>query len=252
LIPDILIIRIIRIQSLFASYYMDKQTQKELLEIVRHNYDEIAKDFDETRKKALWPEMVKLAGEVKDGDKVLDVGCGNGRLLEALADKNILYTGIDQSEKLLAAAKKNYPGRTFSTGNLLELTKLPELNFDYVFCLAVLHHLPGQDLRLAALRQLKNKIKDDGRIIITIWNLWAQPKYRKLIFKFALLKMIKKNRLDFGDIIFNWQDNLGGRVSKRYYHAFTGRELKRIVRRAGLRTKKIYQDDYNYYLVLRK
>ena len=36
---------------------MDKQTQKNLLDIVKRNYNEIAEDFDETRKKQLWPEL---------------------------------------------------------------------------------------------------------------------------------------------------------------------------------------------------
>ena len=226
---------------------MDKQTQKELLETVRRNYNEIAGDFNETRKKALWPELIKLAADVKDGDRVLDVGCGNGRLLEILAGKDIYYLGLDQSEELLILAKKNYPQRIFQAGNLLELSKIKDIDFTYVFCLAVLHHVPGSALRVAALQQLKNKINGRGRIIITVWNLWGQPKFRNLILKNIFLKLIKKNKMDFGDIIFT-----GFSTSRRYYHAFTRRELKKIVRGAGLKTEKIYKDKFNYYLVLYK
>jgi len=226
---------------------MDRQTQKELLEIVRRNYEEIASDFNETRKKNSWPILSELAEAVKDGERILDVGCGNGRLLAALAGKKISYTGLDQSEKLLAFARENYPQGKFEPGNLLELSQFKEINFDRVFCLAVLHHLPGSDLRLAALKQLKNKIKDDGRIIITVWNLWSQPKFRKLILRYGLLKMIKKNKMDFSDILFS-----GFSGSQRYYHAFTRHELKKIVYQAGLKPEKIHKDEYNYYLVLRK
>ena len=56
---------------------MDKQTQKNLLELVKRNYGEIAADFDLTRKKDLWPELIKLSEMVKNGDRVLDVGCSN-------------------------------------------------------------------------------------------------------------------------------------------------------------------------------
>jgi 2-polyprenyl-3-methyl-5-hydroxy-6-metoxy-1,4-benzoquinol methylase len=226
---------------------MDKQTQKELLEIVRRNYEEIASDFNETRKKNIWPILSELAEAVKDGDKILDVGCGNGRLLAALAGKKVLYTGLDQSEKLLAFARENYPQGKFELGNLLELSQFNEINFDHVFCLAVLHHLPGSDLRLAALRQLKNKIKDDGRIIVTVWNLWSQPKFRKLITRYGLLKLVKKNKMDIGDILFS-----GFSGSQRYYHAFTRYELKKIAHQAGLKPEKFYKDEYNYYLVLKK
>lgn len=230
---------------------MDKQTQKEILDIVKRNYDEIADDFNETRKKYLWPELMRLTDAVKDGDRVLDAGCGNGRLLEGFIERKIVYLGVDQSEKLLAAARKNYSDREFVSGNILELHKIPGLNFDQAFCVAVLHHLPGADLRLKALRQLKNKVKEGGRLVITAWNMWSRPKFRRLIFKFFLLKLIKKSRLDFGDILFDWK-NEAGPGSRRYYHAFTKRGLKKLARRSGLKVENFYKDKYNYYLVIRK
>lgn len=231
---------------------MDKQTQKELLAIVRRNYDEIADDFNETRKKYLWPELVKLTRLAKEGGRVLDVGCGNGRLTEAFLGKNIAYLGLDQSEKLLKHARRNYPDRVFRAGNVFDLNKEKEIDFDVVFCVAVLHHLPGRDLRLAALRQLKNKIKPDGRIVIVVWNLWRQPAYRRLIRRFFLLKLIKKNRMDFGDIVFDWKNSGQKGLSRRYYHAFSKRELKKLFKKAGLRVEKLYRDSYNYYAVLQR
>ena len=126
---------------------MDKVTQQNLLALVRRNYEAIAVDFDNTRKKHLWPELIKLAGLVKDGDKVLDVGCGNGQLIEAFKEKKIDYLGVDSSERLIAAAKRNQKlgikNQEFLMGNILELDKISEKDFDYVFCIAVLHHLPG-------------------------------------------------------------------------------------------------------------
>ncbi|MFH1661656.1 MAG: methyltransferase domain-containing protein [Candidatus Falkowbacteria bacterium] len=237
---------------------MNKQTQNNLLKIVKRNYNEIADDFSETRKKKLWPELIKLAGAVKDGDpstssgqvKVLDVGCGSGRLLEAFKNKKINYLGIDDSEKLINLAKKK--NQNFIVGNILELNKISELNFNYVFCIAVLHHLPGKDLQINALKQLKNKITPDGKIILTVWNLWSQLKFRKLILKFYLLKLIGKNKMDAGDILFDWKNSKGEVVSKRYYHGFRKKELRKIIKKSGLRIEKIYKDKYNYYAVLKK
>ena len=59
---------------------MNKKTQKELLDIVKQNYEEIADQFSETRKKHLWPELIELTKNIKEGSSILDVGCGNGRL----------------------------------------------------------------------------------------------------------------------------------------------------------------------------
>jgi len=46
---------------------------------------------------------------IEPGQKVLDLGCGNGRLLNALKDKKIDYIGVDNSEKLLLEAQTLYP-----------------------------------------------------------------------------------------------------------------------------------------------
>lgn len=252
---------------------MDKQTQKNLSNIVKQNYEEIADDFHETRKKYLWPELVKMADAAKDGDRVLDAGCGNGRLLEALKNKKISYFGVDSSEKLIKIAKERFGveegggfkaeeqtaapktaiyERRFQVCDLADLGTIPEINYDYVFCAAVLHHLPGSDAQINALKQLKNKVGQNGKIIVTVWNFWPSKKFRKKIFKFVLLKLIKKNKMDFGDILFDWKSSKGERLSKRYYHAFRKGELRRIFKAAGLIVKEMRKDEHNYYIVAGK
>ena len=231
---------------------MNSQTQKNLLHIVQSGYKKIAKDFSETRKKYLWPELIKLTKNVKNNDKVLDVGCGNGRLISAFKNKKIDYLGVDNNQELINIAKSMFTKFKFLRSDILELGKISNINFDYVFCIDVLHHLPGENLRILAIKQLKNKIKNNGKIVLTVWNLWNQKKYKKLILKFAILKILKKNKMDFGDILFDWKNIKTQPINKRYYHAFTKRELKRIVKKAGLNIEKIYKDRYNYYIVLSK
>ena len=240
---------------------MDKQTQNELLAIVKKNYEEIAADYNETRKKhlePLWHDLIRLAKEAKDGCRILDVGCGNGRLLEAYLGKEIFYLGVDSNPSLLEFARERYPGRKFTTGDILTLGQVPEVDFDYIFSIALIHHLPGQSTRVDALKQLKNKLSESGRIVITVWNMWSVNKinmhhnFRRLLFRYALLKLIGKNRMDWGDVMFTWKNPKGERTSQRYYHAFTKHQLKKIARLANLRVEKIYKDKFNYYLVASK
>ena len=234
---------------------MDKNTKKKLLNLVMTNYSDIANSFDESRKKPLWPKLNKLSGEVKDGESVIDVGCGNGRLLHGFQDKDIDYLGVDFCKDLIQKAKENFPDQEFLEGDVLDLGSINRIGFDHVFCVAVLHHIPGSDLRIQALKQLKNKAAKDGRIVITVWNLWAQPKFRKLIIRYLLLKFFKKNKMDFGDIIFEWKGegkSNNQEVKKRYYHAFTKRELKKLVKKSGLKIKSLEKDEYNYYLILER
>lgn len=238
---------------------MNRQTQKDLQNIVKKNYEEVAEHYSETRKKVLWPELLAMANEVPAGARVLDVGCGSGKLLQGFSDKNIEYLGVDPSRKLLDLARQEWgenEKRKFVSGDILNLGKINEYEFDYVFCIAVLQHIPGEKLRVQALRQLRNKIKNDGRIVLSNWNMWSEAfikkGFRRLIFKFLLLKLIGKNRMDFGDILFDWKNPQGDRVSKRYYHAFRLNELKRLAKKAGLKVEKTVKDSHNYYLILSK
>lgn len=238
---------------------MNKKTQKELLSLVKKNYEEIAHHYNETRKKKLgktWQSLGAYASQARAGDRVLDVGCGNGRLLEAFERLDIKYLGVDSCEGLLECAKKQKPGNEFLECDILNLGEIKETNFDWVYSVAVLHHLPGQDLQVSALRQLRNKVSSHGKIIVTVWNMWS-PKWQKqgfrcLIWKFYLLKLVGKNKMDFGDILKDWKNSQGEVVSKRYYHAFSKKELKKIVKKAGLKLVKISKDEQNYFLVLEK
>ncbi len=236
-------------------YWMNKDTQKEILKLVGRNYDEIAGQYNETRKKnlfPLWNELIRIAKEVKDGDKVLDAGCGNGRLLEAFIGKQVSYLGVDNCEKLIKHAQENYPDRLFRQADLLDLGQVPEYDFDHVFSIAVIHHLPGRDLRLKAMRQLYNKARKGGRVVISVWNLWKHEKYGRLIWRFFFLRLIGKNKMDFGDILWDWKNQEGVAVSQRYYHAFHRLELYFLARKAGFKVKKLKVDKYNYYLILEK
>ena len=58
--------------------------------------------------------------------------------------------------------------------------------------------------------------------------------------------------MGFGDILFDWKNSQGKPISQRYYHAFTKRQLKKIIKIAGLEIEKIYKDKYNYYVILKK
>jgi len=231
---------------------MNQKTRDKILHIVQANYADIAAEFDATRKKIIWPGLNDFFRDLKPGSRVLDVGCGNGRLIEVLEDKQVDYLGVDNSRELIDLARKNYPDYKFLTGNILNLDRIPDSNFDYVFSIAVLHHLPGKKLQIEALKQMANKLTSDGRMIISVWNLWSRTKYLKLIIASYFKYLFSGQRLNWGDILFFWKNSKGAKVSLRYYHAFSVRELKKISRKANLKTMKIVSDKFNYYLVLRK
>lgn len=233
---------------------MRKNKAEEIINQVQASYNAIAESFDLTRKKEIWPQMLKYSDRVKDGDRVLDLGCGNGRLLKALEGKNIEYLGLDGSKNLIEIAKNNFPGHNFKELNVLNLeTGLDKENkFEHIFLLAVLQHIPSKEIRLKVLKDLNKRLSQEGELVMSNWNLWRQKKKRKKIFKFALLKLVGKNSLDFKDITFNWKGNKDKQPVFRYYHAFSANELRNLAKKAGFRYIEIEKDQYNYWLRARK
>lgn len=237
---------------------MKQAVTRQLLDLVKNNYNTIAASFAATRRKEIWPEIKTLTADIKSGSKVLDVGCGSGRLLEVLSDRDVNYCGVDSSKELIRLCQTNYPKNKFLVGDILNLQATVTANFDYIFCLAVLPHIPSTDLRVKALQELKNKLAPEGKIVISTWNLWLATNGRKrfcwLILKgwlTGLLGFGYPGRMDFGDLVFSWKDSQGKEISLRYYHAFTGRELRGLAIKAGLKIESFKRDKFNYWLILK-
>lgn len=229
---------------------MKTELREEILGLVKRNYQEIAENFDLTRKKPLGTEILRFAAGIKDGDRILDAGCGNGRLLGALSGKDSAYFGIDNSQELIDLAIRNYPGHNFQIADVLTLDHWPETGFSSIFSLAVWQHIPSRELRLEFLRQMARKLAPDGRLVISVWNMWRQSKYRRLLLRNCWLKIIGRNGLDYNDLIFPWKNSRGEAVSERYYHAFTKKEIRKLVRLSGLRLVELKRDKYNYWVIL--
>jgi ubiquinone/menaquinone biosynthesis C-methylase UbiE len=155
---------------------MDEQIARQLMEKVKHDYESIAEDFSQTRQNP-WQEFSLFESFLHPSDRVLDLGCGNGRLLDFLHGKIADYTGLDISQKLLQEARKKYSHGHFLVGDMLSLP-FPDAFFDVVFCIASLHHIPSRDFREKVILEIKRVLKPQGFFILTVWNLW-QLKFLK-------------------------------------------------------------------------
>jgi len=129
-------------------------------------YDSIARDYESTlegkytlRFRAKTLELV----EVTAGDRVLDVGCGNGSLINAISKKeNIEAYGIDISPKMIEECRARYDGISFqvSGGDKLDF---PDGYFDTVTICCVLHHLHDPQKFFAEARRV---LKPGGTLVV--------------------------------------------------------------------------------------
>jgi len=206
---------------------MDKNYAKYLINKTCSDYNLIAEDFSRTRER-IWEEIGFLF-TVKSGEKVLDLGCGNARYYQLL--KNADYIGVDNSKELIKIAKQKYPKVNFFVQDALNLS-FENNFFDKIFNIAVLHHIPSQGLRLQFLKEAKRVLRPGGKLTLTVWK-FHQKKERPLLIKYTILKIIGRSKLDFKDILEPWADK-----TERYYHWFSQRELKRLVKKAGFKIEK--------------
>ena len=205
----------------------------------RRDYNQIAEQFSSSRA-FLWEELIPLARYVQSGEKVLDLGCGNGRLYSMLEDKNLGYVGIDSSEKLIEIAKAKYQGENIKF-KVVEALRLPfsENSFNKVFSIAVLHHIPSDDFRLESLKEVGRILKPKGLLVLTVWNLRQYKAGPGLLLKYTILRVLGKSKLDPGDVFYPWKSSKGEILAQRYVHCFKRKELERLVEKAGFRVKEI-------------
>lgn len=242
-----------------------------LLEKVKKDYSVISERFDETRRNP-WEEFEWFAAYLEQNQKLLDVGCGNGRLAAFLKNKKIEYTGIDNNKELIAIARGRHPYAKFAIADQTAV-HFPNESFDHVWNIAAFHHVPSKKLRLQALKEMKRVLKKDGLLILTVWNLW-QKKYRKYTVKSILHNLLfgeyeyndtfipwgkvspsaaalidknaKLGRCRFATDLIDRGTKLGfhpvscvrpvsrkEKLVMRYYHAFRPMELRDLLKKAG-------------------
>jgi ubiquinone/menaquinone biosynthesis C-methylase UbiE len=214
---------------------MKKKTADKIIESLQTEYEAIAEHFSETRH-SLWPELEALRGEIREGEKILDVGCGNGRLLSLFSDVRIVYAGIDNSAKLLekaqcASKKFSHIQSTFINADMRSIP-YPDRQFDYVFCIASLHHIPSAEYRLQAVKELYRLAKPGAKIFMTNWDVLRQPSYVIDQIKYRLQYPSKFWGLGLKNFLIPWTLP-NGKKAWRYYYAFSEKELSRLLEKVG-------------------
>lgn len=216
---------------------MDEKYAEYLLVENRQDYDKIAKDFSNSRA-FLWEELIPLANYIEPKDRILDLGCGNGRFFGLLREKDVEYVGVDSSEELIKIAKEKYQEDNvkFSVAEALNLS-FPDKFFNKIYCIAVLHHIPSDNFRLKFLNEAKRVLKPGGLLILTVWNLKEQKGALWFLIKYTILRIFGKSKLDKKDIFYPWKDSQRKITVQRYFHCFDKKELEILIKKLGFHVR---------------
>ena len=93
--------------------------------------------------------------------RILEIGCGAGRVTRALADIFGEVHGVDVSGEMVELARRalaDRPGARVHKNNGMDLSVLPDLEFDFAYSCIVFQHIPSQDI-------IENYVREVHRVL---------------------------------------------------------------------------------------
>ncbi len=205
------------------------------------NYDPFAEKFAQTRDKRYWPEFDLFIPQIQKHQKVLDLGCGSGRLRNFIAPERVRhgdYFGFDLSQELLSTARDDFPKDHFFRGDFGVPLPFGAENFDWVISIAAFHHLTEKKQQKIFLEECNRILKPGGKIFLTTWilpqkyfwkNFWAGRVFSK-----------------------NWIIPFGEEQHERIYRSVSDRDLKKLLKKHGFTIETHEKFGTRNYVVLAK
>jgi tRNA (uracil-5-)-methyltransferase TRM9 len=168
---------------------------------IKETYEKISDSFDKTRVN-IWPCVANFLNSLPAHSYGLEVGCGNGKNMIYRNDLKI--QGIDICSSFVQKCINK--GLHVDLGTM---TNLPyeDNKFDFVYCIAALHHLETVELRSQAIQEMIRVCKPKGQIFILVWAFEQEPD--------------SKRKFETQDTLVSWNS-----TAFRFYHVYTEGELE--------------------------
>ncbi|HZT79255.1 MAG TPA: methyltransferase domain-containing protein [Gemmataceae bacterium] len=168
--------------------------------------------------------------------RLLDLGCGTGRLLLPFARRGCWVLGVDLSAEMLkvAEAKAAEAGVVVHLlrANLVELDCLADASFDHAACLfSTLGMVRGADNRRRVLAHAYRLLRPGGRFVLHVHNYWFNGWDR------AGRRWLLRDLLARGDGDRPMPPHQG--VAGLALHHFRRGEAVRLLRAAGFRLREV-------------
>jgi tRNA (uracil-5-)-methyltransferase TRM9 len=228
---------------------MEKDTRNVLLRLNQTFYDQFAGSFSATRGR-VQPGVWRLLDGMLDAGRILDVGCGNGTLARALQKAGFAghYVGLDMSGGLLEQAEVLTNATATGTYEFQQVNLAEDdwyhpfrgSTFDWLVAFAVLHHIPGEDLRRGTVETFADLVSPEGRVAVSVWQWQNSPRLRKRVLPWSKVGL-DPEKLDEGDVLLDWRasDSIG----LRYVHTFTEASLAQLGESVGFKILDTFYSD---------
>lgn len=213
-------------------------------------YDIIANDFSKTRA-YVWKCVRNFIDDIHldASTTVMEVGCGNGKNLDYLFKHGFTKDAIHSLDSCQVfvnmVRNKGYNCSLELAQNIDRIYPYQSNHFDYLLCIAVIHHLPTKEERIDTITKCITLLKKGGRALFTTWafeqsytddcgTVFTTSKPRSFpnagdnIVSWNKNKNNNNNKINDGAKDINHKQNINHKnkkvVADRYYYIYTYEE----------------------------
>lgn len=173
-------------------------------------WEKILKNPRESYKELFDKEELFLKKKIKRNSRVLDIGCGDGRIILLLQDMVLKIIGIDYDERVIKDTRTRFSEEKnidVVKGNAFDIPFKKEV-FDYVLLMMTLVNF--SENKLKSLLEMKRVLKKNGSVIISVYSDSAFDERRKMYEKIGVpVKKIKGTT-------FIFDKNVGANKSEQF------------------------------------
>lgn len=153
-------------------------------------YDEHLSGEDTYHAKVVAPNFVRMVAAGK-GDRVLDIGCGEGYFTRLIAQTGAQVSGTDIAPELIAKAKKQTPKIAYHVASAETLGFAKDNSYDVVTCVLALQNMEKLE---AVMKEVARVLEPKGKFVFVLnhpafripkrsawgWDDASQTQYRRL------------------------------------------------------------------------
>ncbi len=205
--------------------------------------DELARNYDAGLLGSALPQADLAFAErhfARPG-RLLDLGCGTGRLLVPFAWRGYWVLGVDLSEGMLTVAGEKARAAGVAVhllkANVVELDALAGGSFDYAACLFSTFGMICQTAaRRRMLGHVRRLLRPGGRFVLHVHNRWFHAwdrGGRRWLCRDLFRSLLRHENA--GDRVMPVHQGVAGLT----LHLFTRRETIRLLRSAGFRIREV-------------